>query len=230
MAPRSRQAPPKVQLAIIAHQAGETNLGLASRCWGEHDALLLTPHEALELLEPGDAALARLDVRDTLDGVESGLSTLVELGRRGLTVLNPAGALLSAHDKLVTARALRHAALPHPHTRAVSPDHPPPELEFPLVVKPQFGSWRREVVACRDEQELEATLERFARRPAMPSRQSFASEVALSARTSESPNRSASRPTNSAGQSRGYWPRDRPPSPGIRSSTEIRPSAMRMRL
>ena len=76
----------------------------------------MSPVEALERLHGGDVAVGRLDVRPTLDGVEDGLWTLGVLAARGVTVLNPAGALLAAHDKLLTARLLRRAAVPHPRT------------------------------------------------------------------------------------------------------------------
>jgi [lysine-biosynthesis-protein LysW]--L-2-aminoadipate ligase len=154
-----------VRFAIVAHRAGETNVGLVSRRWQRFDPLLLSPVEALARLGPGDAALGRLDVRTTLDGVESGLASLSELTRRGISVLNPAGALVSVHDKLVTARILRRAGLPHPVTRPVPPDRPPPDLDFPAVVKPRFGSWGKDVVVCTNRAELERALEEFARRP-----------------------------------------------------------------
>jgi RimK family alpha-L-glutamate ligase len=68
-------------------------------------------------------------------------------------VLNPAGALFAAHDKLVTARLLQAAGLPHPETIAVSPGVTPPRVG-PAVVKPRFGSWGREVELCADHQAL----------------------------------------------------------------------------
>ena len=52
----------------------------------------------------------------TLDGVEEGLWHLRLLERRGVRILNPATALVSAHDKLLTARRLADAGVPSPRT------------------------------------------------------------------------------------------------------------------
>ena len=106
-----------MRFAIVAHRAGETNIGLITRGWSVFEPLLLTPREALMTLAPGDAALGRLDIREGLDGIEDGLWALSELSASGISVLNPPSALISAHDKPVTARALRRAGLAHPETR-----------------------------------------------------------------------------------------------------------------
>lgn len=74
----------------------------------------LTPQDALDVLRPGDGALGRLDVSLTLDGIDDGLWALGALAARGVHVLNDPGALLAAHDKLLTARILRRHGLPHP--------------------------------------------------------------------------------------------------------------------
>jgi len=70
-----------------------TNRSLAAAPWGREQASLLTPVEADLLLRPGDAALARLDVLESLDGVEPGLLELECLVARGIRVLNPARSL-----------------------------------------------------------------------------------------------------------------------------------------
>jgi RimK family alpha-L-glutamate ligase len=128
------------------------------------DAAVLTPREALRFLEPGDVALARLDVREELDGMESGTRELERLAVGGVDVLNPPSALVAAHDKLLTARALRFAGLPHPHTWLLAEGLPAPAPELPLVLKPRFGSWGRDVVLCRTRDELDAALADIARR------------------------------------------------------------------
>ena len=107
--------------AIIAWERTPTNVALARAA----DWLLINPVRALKVLRPGDVALARLDVRQTLDGIEAGMEALGELSARGITILNDPSVLLSTHDKLLTARLLGGAGIAHPETRlvtAVSPD------------------------------------------------------------------------------------------------------------
>jgi RimK family alpha-L-glutamate ligase len=154
-----------MRVAIVAHQPSLTNLALAAHGWKGEPVELLTPTQALLTLGDGDVALARLDVRDDLDGVEDGLWALERLQDAGARVLNGPAALLRAHDKVLTARCLRRAGLPHPRTTLIETYARPPELDFPVVVKPRFGSWGRDVCLCRDRGELSWTLERLAFRP-----------------------------------------------------------------
>ena len=109
-------------------------------------------------LEPGDAALGRLDVRPTVDGIEPGLAHLDLVERLGLTVLNPPVALQCAHDKLATTPALAAAGLPHPQTQGLFDSESRPLLRFPFVVKPRYGSWGRDVFLCADERAYERAL------------------------------------------------------------------------
>ena len=106
-----------MKFAVIAHRRSATNeaLAAAARSCGV-ESEVLEPKRALAVLRPGDVALARLDVRDDLDGIESGTGELERLAAEGVEVLNPPRALAAAHDKLLTARVLRLAGLPHPHT------------------------------------------------------------------------------------------------------------------
>ena len=138
-------------LAIVAQRRTATNVGLATAAPRGVDARILSPHQAAALLQPGAVALGRLDVVDGLDGVEDGLWALGSLAARDVLVLNRAGALLAAHDKLLTTKVLRGAALPHPRTRILHPGGAVPDWEGPLVVKPRFGSWGRDVELCGDE-------------------------------------------------------------------------------
>nr|MBA3348572.1 hypothetical protein [Actinomycetota bacterium] len=85
-------------LALVAHRATETNLALAAAAPRGVDFRILGPAEALEVLGPDDAALGRLDVLPTLDGVDDGLWALGSLAARGVRTLNRASALLGAHD------------------------------------------------------------------------------------------------------------------------------------
>jgi RimK family alpha-L-glutamate ligase len=142
-----------------------TNLALAARGWNGVPAELMSPREALLTLGRGDVALARLDVCADLDGVEDGLWALERLADGGVHVLNRPPALLSAHDKLLTARILRRAALPHPRTILIERRGDPPDLDFPAVLKPRFGSWGRDVLLCRDRGELERSLVALSSRP-----------------------------------------------------------------
>jgi ribosomal protein S6--L-glutamate ligase len=91
----------------------------------------MTPAQALFELAPGDVALGRLDVLPSLDGVEDGLWALGALAARGVVVLNGPGALLAAHDKLLTARVLRRSRLPHPHTQLFACARPGSALADP---------------------------------------------------------------------------------------------------
>ncbi len=155
-----------MKFAVVAHRRSATNEALvaAARAWGL-DSELLDPHTALTSLEPGDVALARLDVREGLDGIESGTGELERLAAGGVDVRNPPGSLVVAHDKLLTARALRLAGLPHPHTTLLSPTLPTPVPELPVVLKPRFGSWGRDVERCTTADELDAARVRLQRKP-----------------------------------------------------------------
>jgi RimK family alpha-L-glutamate ligase len=146
-----------MKFAVVAHRRSATNeaLVVAARASGL-DSELVDPHRALAHLEPGDIALARLDVREELDGIERGTGELERLAAGGVDVRNPPATLFLAHDKLLTARALRLAGLPHPHTTLLSPALPAAVPELPLVLKPRFGSWGREIELCSTRDELEA--------------------------------------------------------------------------
>jgi tetrahydromethanopterin:alpha-L-glutamate ligase len=154
----------EMKLAIVSHHLGETNRNLAAVRIEGVEVQVMAPDRALGLLGAGDVALARLDVRETLDGIEEGLSTLSQLEDSGVRVLNAPGVLLSAHDKLLTAKALERNGLPHPETEAIGPGMTP-TLRPPLVLKPRFGSWGQDVVLCRNCAELERWLTELETRP-----------------------------------------------------------------
>lgn len=120
-------------------------------------AVVVRPQD-VELLDGGDVLIGRLDVLPTLDGVEPGLRALGAAPARGVRVVNGPSALLRAHDKLLTASALLRAGLPHPRSECVPPGGTP-TLEPPVVVKPRYGSWGRDVVLCGSAAELAAHLE-----------------------------------------------------------------------
>jgi RimK family alpha-L-glutamate ligase len=119
-----------------------------------------------ELPEPDldDVVLARLDVLPTLDGVEDGLWALGRPRRRGATLLNSPLSLLSAHDKLATARILERSGIPHPVTTHVREPSTPQSFGAPYVIKPRFGSWGRDVFRCDTPTDLLDHLARLAHR------------------------------------------------------------------
>jgi len=156
---------PRRRICLLGSATNTTNTDLV-RSWRGlgFDAVLLSPLERQPRLEPGTVALGRLDVLPSLDGVEPGLLALFLLERGGVRVLNRASALIVVHDKLLTARRLAFAGLPHPRTAAWRGDREPP-LKPPLVLKPRFGSWGRDVFRCRDEAEVTEALRAARDRP-----------------------------------------------------------------
>jgi RimK family alpha-L-glutamate ligase len=155
-----------MRFAVVAHRATETNCALVEAGWPRATSCLLSPARALALLEPGDVALGRLDVRPSLDGVEQGIRLLGRLAEKRVRLLNPPSALLASHDKLLTARALKLAQLPHPATAYAAPGEAlDAELDPPVVVKPRFGSWGAGIHLCRDHNELDACLAELAGEP-----------------------------------------------------------------
>ena len=123
------------------------------------DATLIAPRDALSELSVGDVAIGRLDVLPTLDGVEPGLETLDELEARGVIVFNRSAALVAAHDKLLSDACLAEAGVRRPAAGHVDTVEELRRLPLPLVVKPRFGSWGRDVFRCRDPDELEACID-----------------------------------------------------------------------
>ena len=155
----------RVQFAVLAHQATDTNRALATRGWTGAQPRLLAPREALLNLHAGDVALNRLDVSTQLDGVEEGLWIVNQLEAQGVRILNRAPALLAAHDKLITARLLSTAGIPHPRTRRLHSAASLDGLTLPVVAKPRFGSWGRDVELCSDRRALTDYIGRMRGRP-----------------------------------------------------------------
>ena len=143
-----------MRVFLVAQALTPTNAGLlaAFRRAGV-ESKFVQPAAARRRVRAGDVVLARLDVAPSLDRVDDGLRDLDRLEARGAHVLNPSGALLAAHDKLVTAERLAAAGVPHPPTWHIA-DGPDGVLAPPVVVKPRFGSWGRDVVLCEDDQAL----------------------------------------------------------------------------
>jgi len=78
--------------------------------------------------------------------------------RRGVHVLNRSTPLLACHDKLQTALRLGRLGLPQPPTVHIDWEAPLPRIDFPVVVKPRFGSWGRDVALCESEPALRQAL------------------------------------------------------------------------
>jgi RimK family alpha-L-glutamate ligase len=134
---------------LLAGQPSRTNLGLVD-AWHRLglDATLLKPAQARWRVQAVDTIVARLDVTASLDGVEPGLRELRRLERRGLRVFNTAASLRSMHDKLETAVALSRHSVPSPSTAQITEYDVTLPIEPPVVIKPRFGSWGRDVVRC----------------------------------------------------------------------------------
>jgi RimK family alpha-L-glutamate ligase len=141
-----------------------TNVRLAA-AFEEHGlrTTIRTPSRRL-VFAPGSTVLNRLDVVETLDGVDPGLWQLVAAERAGQRLLNRPHAVLNAHDKLATAIVLARHGVDHPRTAHVASLAVPDTLAPPFVVKPRFGSWGRDVFRCETAEELRACLEELAGR------------------------------------------------------------------
>jgi [lysine-biosynthesis-protein LysW]--L-2-aminoadipate ligase len=151
------------RFVIVANDLTLTNMRMleAARALG-WDSRLVEPEAARSWLARGDSVLGRVDVLPTLDGPQPGLEALRRLEETAATVYNRAGALLGAHDKLATALRLGAHGLPHPRTAHVG-DDADPGFDFPVVVKPRFGSWGRGVTVCRSRNALRRCLRHLSR-------------------------------------------------------------------
>lgn len=153
------------RIAILGQET-TSNLALVARLRAlGADAALVPPRVARRYVGHGDTAIGRLDVLPTVDGVEPGLLELLWLERAGIRVVNTARALLTVHDKLRTVKALAAAGIPQPATAHVTTVDELRAHEPPLVVKPRFGSWGRDVTRCVDRAELDRCAARLHDRP-----------------------------------------------------------------
>lgn len=154
-----------MRIGLVTSAPTETTLALASVRIPRVELVAVAPAEAVRVLGPGDAAVGRIDVRPTLDGIEEGLWALGVLAARGVTVVNSPGTLIATHDKLVTARVLRRADLPHPRTRHVRCVEGHDDVATPVVVKPRHGSWGRHVTLCETPEALRSCLHAICEEP-----------------------------------------------------------------
>jgi RimK family alpha-L-glutamate ligase len=144
---------------VVGSRSTATN-GLLVRALSGHgfDARFVQPARLNAVARRGDVVLGRLDVRRTLDGVEDGTWALRRAERRRIRVLNPAPSLVTCHDKLQTVIRLAEFGLPQPETAHVGVEPKQLPVGFPLVVKPRFGSWGRDVFLCQGRRQLEQTF------------------------------------------------------------------------
>jgi RimK family alpha-L-glutamate ligase len=156
--------PDATRVAMLGTEASPTNLAIVEAWSGLGVDIALVRPDAVSTIRPGDVVLGRIDILPTIDGVEPGLLDLLRLERRGLRVLNRATALASAHDKLLTARLLARAALPHPRTVHVRRAGDLQGLRPPVVVKPRLGSWGVDVHRCDTEEDLRECFDEIATR------------------------------------------------------------------
>jgi [lysine-biosynthesis-protein LysW]--L-2-aminoadipate ligase len=154
-----------MRIALVAGGPSTTNEALAAARVPGVRVEALTPAEALERLAPGDVAVGRLDVLPSVDGVEDGMWALGALEARDVAVLNGPATLLATHDKLITAHVLRRSRIAHPRTRLVRSASSVPAARPPVVVKPRYGSWGRDVVRADDEPALRDALAAAAATP-----------------------------------------------------------------
>jgi RimK family alpha-L-glutamate ligase len=163
-----------MQVAIVAHHRTSTNLALASARPGLR---ILEPAIAARTFGEGDVAIGRLDVAESLGGIEAGLWELARLDGAGVRVLNRPRTLVAAHDKLATSRALWDAGIAHPRTAHVTAPSDSVPLDPPVVVKPRFGSWGLDVVLCEDAAALRRHLFAIADRPWFASQGALVQEL-----------------------------------------------------
>jgi RimK family alpha-L-glutamate ligase len=169
--PRSRRADGAERIrrrrprAYLVGRRSATNENLAAAFAEIGFGGIVTPAIAASRVGPGDLVIGRLDVRDTLDGVDDGLWSLSSLGRTGGVLLNPPGALLAAHDKLMTALFLARSGVSHPATSHVRDSTTSLGLAPPYVLKPRHGSWGRDVYRCDTDEALRDRLVELGDRP-----------------------------------------------------------------
>ena len=154
-----------MRVALVAHHESETNLRLVEAAPLGVQAEIIRPSRMRGWLGKGDAALARLDVLRSLDGMETGSFEVGLLENDGISVLNPLSALMATHDKLQTARLLEAATLPHPRTTHIENTGDAGPVELPVVLKPRFGSWGSDVMLCTTRRQLDDALAEISTRP-----------------------------------------------------------------
>jgi RimK-like ATP-grasp domain len=152
------------EAALVSGGANRTTVRLAeSWCRLGLRARLVTGRE-LSALEVGDVAVGRLAVLPELDGVEQGSLRAVPArapGRRRQEHRSGSDRRPTTAAHHPAAGGCRH---PQPHTEWVRSPGDRIEVGAPLVVKPRFGSWGKDVHRCDTEREARGLLRRLAGR------------------------------------------------------------------
>ena len=154
-----------MRVALVAHHESETNLRLVEAAPLGVQEEIVRPSRIRGWLGAGDAALARLDVLRSLDGMETGSWEVGLIENEGIAVLNPLSALMATHDKLQTARLLEATGLQHPRTIHFDDTGDVGTIELPVVLKPRFGSWGTDVMLCTTRRQLTEALAEISERP-----------------------------------------------------------------
>ncbi len=115
-----------------------------------------------DLDSPGDWAGYDLVVERSVS-LTSSLTSVRMLERHGIRCMNPAGAIETCSDKLMTSIALARAGVAQPRvlvgTSAESGLAAVEGIGYPAVLKPTVGSWGRLVARVNDRDAAEAVIE-----------------------------------------------------------------------
>ena len=155
-----------MRIALVAHHESETNLRLVEAAPLGVQAEIVRPSRIRGWLGPGDAALARIDVLRSLDGMETGSWEVGLIENEGIRVLNPLSALMATHDKLQTARLLEAAGLPHPRTIHFEGSGDVGTIELPVVLEASVRVLgQRRACSARRRRQLTEALAVISERP-----------------------------------------------------------------
>lgn len=115
-----------------------------------------------DLDSPGDWAGYDLVVERSVS-LTSSLTSVRMLERHGIRCMNPAGAIETCSDKLMTSIALARTGVAQPRvlvgTSAESGLAAVEGIGYPAVLKPTVGSWGRLVARVNDRDAAEAVIE-----------------------------------------------------------------------
>lgn len=111
-------------IALIAHSETETNVRLVQAAPQGIEMSIASPAKSLRLLGLRDAALGRLDVVPTVDGIEYGTWEIARLAAEGVRVLNDVPTCSSRTTSCRPRRSWLRVAC-HIHARPISSERMP---------------------------------------------------------------------------------------------------------